>query len=496
MSQATTFGWDVAFAIRATDVNKAIAKAGSYPKAIALSAKTAGDNWVKADIGRWQIVPGGDTQHILFCLQLENVVFGGRGVDPAGSKIAAIKVHVKFALAFARLSMAAGSHSLKVAPIAHVDPSNPATYPLLCSFDPGDLPAKGLTTLERIALQHGVNQAVIDRLDQFQHVFAELDVSDKVATGDFAWLKPTSVDYAYSCNLNDPDLDNAVLGVMAMTGGRDDGKNAVQISPEVIPVGARAGCMISEDLYLEHGILPRLPILVSGAKVSDFAYIPSKNLIQLQNALPLAPRPSDDGTMSPSSLVKLELQITGDEIRFRSQTRVLVRHDDKVILPGDPHLGRPGKVIPGTKDVCYAHAEQTSFYKLSAGKLVNGKQDIAFVPGPTAGSENQWAEPPDDDPTKPMKMAMMILTISASVLSGFAGAPVIALIYGVITVGSQLYQSLTADGAVLANFQAAPYMDLSAIQKASTFRWSGGKTYELTSVALNNGLQFGGELHF
>ena len=211
--------------------------------------------WGRAAVDSWRIVPGGDSAHLVFRLALSNVTFGGLGVSP-GASLPALNVDIKTALRFQRRDTTNPTRQLKVAPPPDDGSGARAITATL------DQTALQLGVVPRTTLQNAINAWLADHTADFSHVFAEIDVMDKAATGDFAWLAATSVDYAYSCDANAASLDHAVVGVLAMTNGRPDDLNEALVSQKVIPDAARAGCLITSGLYLEQALLPRLPGLL------------------------------------------------------------------------------------------------------------------------------------------------------------------------------------------------------------------------------------------
>lgn len=490
--QANTFRWDIVYAIQATEVNRAIAAGGKYPKSLDYNPP-GGDGWVKASIDSWQIVPGGDTAHIKFALGLKNITFGGLGAAGAGRALPSVTVFVMTALQFQRRTANSGTHELRVAPPPDDGSGQTA---LVCSIDPASLVPGSLSMLARNTLAEVINDWVTASVDAFDHVFAEMDIFQTAAQGDFAWLKATTIDYSYACDANDQNLDHAVLGVLAMTNGHVDNLSEVLVSPFVIPAGSTAGCLISQDLYLGGGLLPRMAELFAGTQASDFQYLSDQNvnIIKLKNEVQLAPQKSDDDTDCPCALAALELEIIADRIKLFTRTRVLVRGQETIVItPGGNKV--KAQVIHATRNLCYAYTEETAYFTLAVGAINQGQQPVTFSPVAGQGSTRAWTEPPLDDADKTSQNIhdyTQYALIGLSFISIFAN-PLLAVGYGLALAG------MTATGAVghyldRQTKTSAPMVNHAVLQQAMTFQWCGGKGYQLTSAGLNNGLQFGATL--
>ncbi|GAB4188988.1 MAG: hypothetical protein Tsb002_15670 [Wenzhouxiangellaceae bacterium] len=114
-----------------------------------------------------------------------------------------------------------------------------------------------------------------DKITEFNHVFADLDLAPEVATdSNFAWIAPTATSYAVT---DEGSLANGIFGVLTMTGHNDPGENH-QVAPNAIPTGddangANAGFLISGPIFVKQMLLKSAIHLFNDAPESSFQII-------------------------------------------------------------------------------------------------------------------------------------------------------------------------------------------------------------------------------
>src|SRR5262249_48924054 len=119
------------------------------------------------------------------------------------------------------------------------------------------------------AIQAVLTAWLNSNLQQFNHVFAAVDLNVTADNGAFQWLKPTKLGYAVNTEGADSS-DDYVFGVLAMTSGRDDPNLSNQISSNIIPSGANAGFLVSQERYIDQIFMPGAYMLFNGATGADF----------------------------------------------------------------------------------------------------------------------------------------------------------------------------------------------------------------------------------
>jgi hypothetical protein len=206
---ASTFGWDTAFGIHIADANAAIVKAGSSPKAFAVSDPQDSLS-VSGTFGPWQITTGGSgalvrlrvpvvTAAIEFPTRTDHVVDAVALVD------------VRLNLLHQEDPSGRTSHHLCVRTTAPRPGVNVASV-----WKVDHPPGNRLSFLSKVAFQELLELWLNENLDDFDHVFATVDLNRRADQEAFQWLQPTHVSYAYS----DMGDDDGLLAVLCMTGGR------------------------------------------------------------------------------------------------------------------------------------------------------------------------------------------------------------------------------------------------------------------------------------
>jgi hypothetical protein len=148
----------------------------------------------------------------------------------------------------------------------------------------------------------GIKEWLVSHKALFDYVFLSVDVAEEAATGDFAWIKPTTVGYAVADVGSDDgkegnDVKDAkdakekevkdtdiLFAVLAMTQNRKPGRVAAMVPVNAIPAneGANSAFLIGPHLIIEKFIRPKLHTLFEGAKPEHFKIAPGDGLV-IQN---------------------------------------------------------------------------------------------------------------------------------------------------------------------------------------------------------------------
>ena len=73
----------------------------------------------------------------------------------------------------------------------------------------------------------------------------------------------------------------------------------------------------------------------------------------------------------------------------------ITRGEDIVISAGINKI--PAQVVHTVRNVCFAVCEETSYFTLAPGPVVNGQQEINFQADQGRAVHKTWTEPPPDD---------------------------------------------------------------------------------------------------
>lgn len=253
MTSITTNNWDTAFGTKFIDANAAIVAQKSSPTTFTGKHTIVGGTIdVTGSFGDWQL-SGGSGSLLQMALPLTaGTVSGGGQAQAAYAGSAVIQVSLGYLPQPGQTV-----HQLKVdgqAPVSVLDLTLTAG------------PASALD-----AIKGGLGDWLVDNLQEFNHVFAAVDLNTAVDTGEFAWLQPTYLGYAiYTENFT--SVDDYLFGVLAMTDNRSGSRLSPELDPGVIPTGSDAGFLIAPTRVMEQMFQPHVESLFRGATATSFDY--------------------------------------------------------------------------------------------------------------------------------------------------------------------------------------------------------------------------------
>lgn len=465
--RADTGGWDAVNCVRISEINDAIRNAGTSPKV--LDMDMGNGRFVRGSFRSWQVSPGGDGQLINLEIPMTDVTVARGGNEVTLDHVIA-EVQVRMELIPSKRMMAAPGVTEKLLVIAT------GTSPLLLGADGAERAATliGFTGAEdlplalRSSLTLGVETWMNDNLGEFQHVFAAVNISDRIAEeteGEaFAWLKPTDVSYAFGASGSDPDA--SVLAILCQTEGRDPKGLVHQADPGLIPAGCDAGVVVSRSRFLRNMVGAALPNAFKGLTLKDIAYKEKDTGLHLKRPVQTQEVKHEGKTYSPK-IHELDISLLDTEMRVRSLTKT--------------------EVSPGIFSVCSA----TSAYAFGLMKRKDGGKTIGFV---------ETQKPKTVESTEKSKAVTIIDTI-LMVCAAVAGLVVTFVTFGAGSVAYFVVMGILVGATIgTASIKAielvkngdAPPIDLLMANATGAVRWSTGRTFDPTFAALNNGLQIGG----
>jgi Clostridium P-47 protein len=460
---ASTLGWDTVFAVHIADLNEVIAARKTSPAGF--SATDAEDAIsVTGKFGTWQIVPGGSGGLLWMKVPFRDTVLTMSGkAQPPRSGTATIQLRLRFLDQDAGAAAPGAPRALKLTVQTQAASSD---EPAVTILDPPGIVYDGETPrfMERTALETLLDIWMNSHLDEFQHVFATVDINAVAAHDGFQWLQPTHVDYAY-CDLGQND---GLLAVLCMTEGRSPRGLAQQVVAAAIPAGQRAGFLISKRRLLRKLVLPIMPQLFPGSRASDYDLSESDEAIVTTTPNVAFTVKTSDGVTHNAQLMNFQLSLTGEEITFGMVTKT--------------------DVSPGIR----AHCRAENFLGV---RLVNagGVQTLAFY-DVRPQIVTKWSE---NDPGFGITeiilgvIAVIALAIAAVATAGTALA-VAALVIGLLAgaaAGGILLTKTIIDQIGTDN---APSIGTLAMNSTAPITWTGDKAFRLTSAGLNDSMQLGG----
>ncbi|MEJ8847857.1 TULIP family P47-like protein [Variovorax rhizosphaerae] len=266
MTSISTNNWDTAFGTKFKDANAAIVAQKSSPASFTGSHSVVGGSVnVTGTFGDWQLSGGsGSLLQMNVPITAGTVSGAGQAQAPyAGSAV------IQISLGFIP-QPGQTTNDLKV------DTKAPASV-LSLTLSSGPATASD-------AIKGALGDWLNGNLDQFNHVFAAVDLSTSVDTGDFAWLKPTYLGYAiYTENFS--SVDECLFGVLAMTENRTGSRLSPELDPGIIPAGSDAGFLISPTSVMQQMFEPHVENLFKGDTPASFDYLDAG--MTLYNTTPL-----------------------------------------------------------------------------------------------------------------------------------------------------------------------------------------------------------------
>lgn len=302
---ADTEGWDTVSAITYTAVNEAIAKLGSYPKNF---KQAADDNSVVAsgEFTGWKITTGGSGPLIHVELTVANGKLVPEGEPPKSFQGS---VEIELQSEFVPQAGKPSALDLKLTKKAPVTATG------------ANLP--GLSKMYASATKDLIATWLSSHLDEFNHVFATVNLDRQLLKDGIPWLAPSFQGYAVAEPMPPHATpDSSVFAVMCLIDGRQPGPGmAEQISPFAIPSGHKAGFLISQGKFLEHIMLPGLGMLfkgLDGKNLSDYFEVAGNGtLIQNKSQLTMRDYTLGGKTVAPIVDVgKFQIQCGATELQL------------------------------------------------------------------------------------------------------------------------------------------------------------------------------------
>jgi hypothetical protein len=475
--KADTYGWDTVFAIRIDDVNASIKNKKTSPKSFSASTtdpQTHNKVDVNGNFSDWQITTGGSGKLIHMSTPVISLI--ARGILADGTK--------------AEFSFNEGNFEVQVELefLPHNDPpaNGSGTFHNLMVKHSGQTPGEQVVTFIDAygfgnstdgsntpfsAVQDDVESALQiwfnENLNDFEHVFATVNLNREADKGQFEWLLPTDVSYAY---IDGDSLDNSILGVLCMTGGRSIEGLVQEVSPNAIPGGSRAGFLISPERFITEMLWPSMPIVYQGVTKDDFKLrSDSTGLILNNGEVTIQSMKDGDGNPHETYLRNFEISTTNQILTIDATTRVTVS--------------------PGIE----AFTHTVSSFDLILHNAENNKQTIFYEQVGTPVVEH-WTE--EGEGIKIIKIfediILFVAIIAVGVLTDGAGFVLAAIVLGTLGVVT----SKIPDIIGAANTDDSPSVSLLTFNSVDPIQWSDQKDFKLDQVSLNCSIQLGGTPSF
>ncbi|MEW9529425.1 TULIP family P47-like protein [Microbispora sp. NPDC049125] len=464
----TTNGWDTVYAIRLSDVNKAIAKKGVSPGKWAATIEASDfspEITGSGAFGGWSLATGaGSGTNVRMHLPFTASVTANGTTHEVTDGVAYALVHMLYLPDSGETGP--GDRQLRLQATGGT-PDNPVVE-------------VSSVTYTSPARSDGLDRALISLLDKwcnaniatFDHVFATVNIGKHEAEGggDFAWLNPTYTAYAYA-DAKTPE--EALLGVLCMTSGRSIAGNVDGLSAGALPEGARAGLSISAERFMERMVKPATVSHFPKVDPGIFRVVNNDTQLEATDVIPL-----DAIRVAASNFYP---QMTTFQVTLSESELTTYSYVQTNISPGID-----------------AYAEVTHYATLALGTKSDGTQSLTFVETRPV-RQNGWSTVASWVTGVEIAADLILAVVSAvtanvatagkrlvvRVLIAIVAAGLIGVIAGVLEKVPEWIAGAVPD--------EMPSIDPLVQGATSSVTWpNAGKEFTLTHVVLNGALQLGG----
>ncbi|KAI1198497.1 clostridium P47 protein [Nemania serpens] len=116
-----------------------------------------------------------------------------------------------------------------------------------------------------------ISQNIDENLDEFDFVFATVDIVTQLSQQDvWAWLQPTSNEYAVVEPLREPNNDNCVFAILSMVNNNVNPKPVLQVDENAISPDASNALLISPVMFLRNMLAPGVTSVFANSTPDDY----------------------------------------------------------------------------------------------------------------------------------------------------------------------------------------------------------------------------------
>lgn len=456
LAPASTYGWDTMFAIRATDVNKQLAKPDVCPVQFAQTQDGIG---LTGNFAAWQICQGGGGTNLHMQIPITTGALSYQGQTAAlDGAVATIEIKLNYLPAPPATGTTGKLQKLTVA----TTPQGQSD--VVVSVLNLTLPHSTGSMVKYLAMG-ALTEWFNAHLAEFAYVFNLVDLNAVVDKDAYQWLSPSSVGYAY---VDGATLDDSVFGALCMVQGNSAANLVPQISQVAIPTASRAGFTISPSAFLLNMVAPALQLAFPGSSQGDFGLAADRqSLVNLHEVNTQTVR--NGGITYQPEVQTLTLTINGTELLLATLTRTQIS---------------PGIVL---------YVQNTAY--------------LGIVLDTSTGSPKlKWTQS-----RAPVNEHWMDVAIGIKVVEAILAiiAVIIIAILGVLTDGAAFIVAAIIVGIVMGLAAATPELiaaviggDLSdkvpsidalALNATSSVTWPGAGAFKPQFAGLSGSFQFGGD---
>lgn len=485
-----TYGWDSVYAMRFADINQVIANTTPevYPLTFAQTDVPAPQPFnyrIDGSFAAWRLAAGGSGQIVCMELPIPALTYEKAGDTPEVH--ANVTATIKLRLEDLPQPSTATSIFKKTGNVVELRFPTSANGDVIdsvsCSYTDSPPDAEG-----QLAINSLLMSWLNDNCDDFNLVFATINLNAEAGVEDLDWLMPTHVSYA---------VRDETFAVLCMTEERTPSR-VHDLSPDVIPEGQQSGFVISMERYFEKIMLPSTYLLFDQASADDFHVIENGSKLTNKNDIMLGELLTDDGESFKPKIAKgkFTVRFEGEELHMRIED---MRYTiDSTLGPYDVVMTTDSYGVAtlgddGILDVLQTNATADGQIDASmkrrlieiavpvvaaiAGAL------LAFVlaPAAAAGAAEAGAAAAAGEAAAPAVAAGMSANAWA-LLGGIVGA----LLGGLWPAILILLEERSKGQAT-----SSPTLDTLLEDAVTAVQWPGTTHYTIRNARFNNGLQIG-----
>lgn len=478
--KADTLGWDTVFAIRMTDVNKAIVKQKTTPPTFSASNPLGEGSSLSGNFAAWQLTIGADGENVNVLVPASSgaFIFGGKSYDLTGV-IATAQYHLNVIPPNApptKPTKTGTKHNIVVsdqAPGPNVSAVSVVFIDVPASTSakwPGGMSVEAVKGLLLAAMGIYLNANVKD----FTQTFAAVDLNILADQGTLQWLSPALTSYAFA---DGGTVENSFFGVLTLTSDIGRAENLKhELAASAIPTNQRSAFLISQQLFLREAIFPGLPHAFNNASTSDFKLV-NNNTEIINNG---------------SGKVELDSVKVG-AIDYHPY----IESFDLVINTTEFHTTMEVKVniSPGID----TYITINTWHGLKLEKKTNGKQTIGFSETRPYSATHRVHTAPGVIITEVIAgiivsvVGLVVGKIVDTLAKRIIVAIIVAIIAGIITAIQLIITEVIAKGVA----ESMPEIDPLVQTGTSPITWPTQQSqFTITAVQLNESVQLSGDPGF
>jgi Clostridium P-47 protein len=312
---ADTYGWDTVYAIPTTAMNQALTQQNLQ---IQFSESDTGVNpaSVSGTFGPWQLTNSGDGQimGMVAPIATGTVAYNGTSYALDGAQLT---FNVELDLIPSPVAANAAGGPMKMLLKVKTGLRRPSRLAAVggLAVQAANITFSGAAPKNPVpAVTEGLlAQWLNANLNQFNSVFATVNIASKVDSGPLAWMNPTSVGYAFAPPVQ-PGADGT-FAVLAMVLGDSAQGLPYQVSPNAIPSTAPSGYLISAQQFLGNMLLPGLSGAFPNAPAGTFA-LTASTVIQNSQAFSISFQANGTTYTGNIAATNFNCSISGTQLVF------------------------------------------------------------------------------------------------------------------------------------------------------------------------------------